>query len=61
MTTHSEVLTRGAFLLFQKVLDQLFTDLTLHLLGRFDCIVGTLCQIVTRVRLTELCSGSLRG
>ncbi len=61
MTANPEVLTRSAFLLFQKVLDQLFTYLTLHLLGRFDSIVGTLCQIVTRVRLTELCSGPLRG
>ena len=61
MTADPEVLTGSAFLLFQKVLDQLFTDLTLHLLGRFDSIVGTLCQIVTRVRLTELCSRSLRG
>ena len=61
MTTHSKVLTRGAFLLFQKVLDQLFADLALHLLGRLDSIVGTLRQIVTGVRLTELCSGPLRG
>ena len=61
MPANPEILTRGSLFLFQKVLDQLFTDLALHLLGRFDSIVGTLCQVVTGVRLAELCGGTLCG
>ena len=61
MSADAEVFTRRPFFLFQKVLDQLFADLALHLLGRFDSIVGALCQVVTGVRLAELCGRSLSG
>ena len=61
MPANPEILTRGSLFLFQKVLDQLFANLALHLLGRFDSIVGALCQVVTGVGLAELCGGTLCG